>query len=81
MGVLPIYALCLPNFRPALLKQLTAVIDELPDLSIQTVESASFDDFSVQSSQDDSRALESQDEGFRKPRRVVCLNAEFRSMT
>ncbi|KAK5250308.1 hypothetical protein LTR80_010739 [Exophiala xenobiotica] len=44
------------------------------------LDSANFDDFSIQSSQDDSSAPESQDEGFRKPRRGGGLNAEFRTM-
>ncbi|KAK5246698.1 hypothetical protein LTR20_007367 [Exophiala xenobiotica] len=68
------------NFAPSLLKRLTTVTDELPDPIEPTQEPASFDDFSIQSSQDDSSAPESQDEGFRKPRRGGGLNAEFRTM-
>ncbi|KAK5313536.1 hypothetical protein LTR93_010840 [Exophiala xenobiotica] len=56
-------------FAPDLLQRLTAVIDELPDPLTRTLEPANIDDLSVQSSQDDSSAPESQDEGFRKPRR------------
>ncbi|KIW36237.1 hypothetical protein, variant [Exophiala oligosperma] len=67
-------------FAPALLKRLTAVIDELPDPLTRTLEPANIDDLSVQSSQDDSSAPESQDEGFRKPQRGRGLNAEFRTM-
>ncbi|KIW09745.1 hypothetical protein PV08_12029 [Exophiala spinifera] len=67
-------------FAPALLKRLTAVIDELPDPLTRTLEPASMDELSVQSSQDDSSAPESQDEGFRKPPRGRGLNAEFRTM-
>ncbi|KIW36673.1 uncharacterized protein PV06_11091 [Exophiala oligosperma] len=67
-------------FAPALLKRLTAVIDELPDPLARTLEPANIDDLSVQSSQDDSSAPESQDEGFRKPQRGRGLNAEFRTM-
>ncbi|KIW13813.1 hypothetical protein PV08_06593 [Exophiala spinifera] len=67
-------------FAPALLKRLTAVIDELPDPLTRTLEPASIDELSVQSSQEDSSAPESQDEGFRKPPRGRGLNAEFRTM-
>ncbi|KAK6363883.1 hypothetical protein LTS17_012724 [Exophiala oligosperma] len=67
-------------FAPALLKRITAVIDELPDPLTRTLEPANIDDLSVQSSQDDSSAPESQDEGFRKPQRGRGLNAEFRTM-
>ncbi|KAJ9611864.1 uncharacterized protein PV06_11220 [Exophiala oligosperma] len=67
-------------FAPDLLRRLTAVIDELPDPITSTLEPANIDDLSVQSSQDDSSAPESQDEGFRKPQRGRGLNAEFRTM-
>lgn len=43
-------------FAPALLKRLTAVIDELPDPLTRTLEPANIDDLSVQSSQEDSSA-------------------------
>ncbi|OAL17401.1 hypothetical protein AYO22_11681 [Fonsecaea multimorphosa] len=60
-------------FAPALLKRLAAVIDELPDPLTPTPEPAHIDSLDVQSSQDDSSALESQDEGFRKPRQGGLL--------
>ncbi|KAK5311994.1 hypothetical protein LTR93_011507 [Exophiala xenobiotica] len=67
-------------FALALLQRLNAMIDELPDPITRTLEPANIDDLSVQSSQDDSSAPESQDEGFRKPQRGRGLNAEFRTM-
>ncbi|KAK5203095.1 hypothetical protein LTR99_011068 [Exophiala xenobiotica] len=63
-----------------LLQRLTAVIDDLADPVEPILDSANFDGFSILSSQDDSSAPESQDEGFRKPRRGGGLNAEFRTM-
>jgi hypothetical protein len=68
------------TFAPALLKRLMAVTDKLPEPIGPTLEPAGFDDFSVQSSHDDSSAPESQVEGVRTPRRGGGVNAEFRTM-
>lgn len=64
-----------------LLERLQAVIDELPDPNSQSMTlAATLDEVSVQSSQDDLSAPDSQDENFKKPRNVRGLNAELRSM-
>jgi len=67
-------------FAPALLARLRGVIDRLADPIRPTLELANLDDLSVQSSQDDASAPESQDEGFRKPRRATGLHVELRTM-
>lgn len=67
-------------FALPLLDRLRKLIDELPDPAAQSLElAATFDDISVQSSQEDASAPESQDENFKKPR-ARGLNAELRNM-
>jgi hypothetical protein len=68
------------TFAPALLKRLMAMADKLPDPIEPALEQARFDDFSIQSSQDDSSAPESQAEGVRNPRRGGGMNAGSRPM-
>jgi len=68
-------------FALSLVERLKAVIDQLPDPIMQSLEpAASYDEASVLGSQDDASALEIRDEGFRKPRKAGGLNAELPNM-
>lgn len=68
------------KFALPFLKRLQAAINTLPDpITQQTGLVATFDEFSVQSSQDDISASDSQD-GFKKPRTVRGLNAELKTL-
>lgn len=67
-------------FAPRLLARLRTVIDQLPDPAIQAFEPVTIDNLSVMSSQEDSSAPDSQDEGLKKPRKPVGLNVELRNM-
>lgn len=68
-------------FGLPLLKRLRDVIDDMPDPNSQSMTlAATLDEISVQSSQEELSAPESQDENFKKPRNVRGLNAELRSM-
>ena len=68
-------------FALPLLERLKAVIDELSDPLSQSLElAATFEDVSVQSSQDDLGVPEFQGERFKKPRNARGLNTELRNM-
>lgn len=68
-------------FALPLVERLKAMINELPDSLSQSLElAATFEDVSVQGSQDDLSVPGSQDEKFKKPRNVRGLNAELRNM-
>ena len=65
-------------FGLPLLKRLRDVIDEVPDANSQSMTlAATLDEISVQSSQEELSAPESQDENFKKPRNARGLNAEL----
>jgi hypothetical protein len=68
------------RFAPKLLARLKSVINQLPDPTQPASELAGLDDLSVQISQDDASAPESQDVSFRKPRKAGGLHTELRTM-
>ncbi|KAK5069380.1 hypothetical protein LTR51_008630 [Lithohypha guttulata] len=68
-------------FALPFIKRLKLVIDELSDPTVQPLDLATaLDDVSVQASQDDASAPDSQDESFKKPRSARGLNVELRNM-
>jgi len=68
-------------FALPFLQRLKVVIDQVPDPMMQQAELAStWDETSVQSSQDDASAPELPDDGFKKPRSGRGLNAELKTL-
>ncbi|KAK5943129.1 hypothetical protein PMZ80_004135 [Knufia obscura] len=68
-------------FALPFLERLKEAIDELPDPATESFGlTSTFDDFNVQSSQDDISAIDSQDQGFKKPPSNRGLNAELWNM-